>query len=193
MTISATTGSYTATSKTCAASSAQIISGRSEGWDTALTRLKSSLTLRIFWITCLLLIAACGITYGAIAYLTPISYTSLLADELSRESAALMERLSGRTKAECTALLQDFARQTGADMRLVDEYGNVLYDTIPEAVSYTHLDVYKRQAGERQAHSVAGDHPLDGRKDTRIIRFAGGNRKICPGGLSAVWHFRSDS
>lgn len=124
-----------------------------------MTRLKSSLTLRIFWITCLLLIAACGITYGAIAYLTPISYTSLLADELSRESAALMERLSGRTKAECTALLQDFARQTGADMRLVDEYGNVLYDTIPEAssvgVAYESSEVVAEEAATVAGESCA--------------------------------------
>ena len=95
------------------------------------TRLKTSLTLRIFCITSALLIAACGITYGAVIYLTPISYTSLLADELSRETDTLIARLGEAKPDECEKLLIDFVRQTGADMRLTLSDGTVLYDTIP--------------------------------------------------------------
>ncbi|MEG0492250.1 MAG: HAMP domain-containing sensor histidine kinase [Clostridia bacterium] len=107
-----------------------------------LTRLKSSLTLRIFLMTSVLLIAACVVTYGAIAYLTPISYTSLLSDELNRETDALLARLSESNTSECETVLQDFARKTGADMRLTDEYGQILYDTIPAvaAVSGDHSE-----------------------------------------------------
>ena len=40
-------------------------------------RIKHSLTLRIFLMTCGLMIAVCAATYGAIAYLTPLTYTTL--------------------------------------------------------------------------------------------------------------------
>lgn len=96
-----------------------------------MTRFKSSLTLRIFLMTSLLLMAACVVTYGAIAYLTPISYTALMEDELNRETQALLTRLAQVDQGQCQGLLQDFARKTGADMRLTDEYGRVLYDTLP--------------------------------------------------------------
>ena len=98
-----------------------------------LTKLKGSLTLRIFLITSALVVAACGVTYGAIAYLTPLSYTSLLEEELNRESAALLARLSQSTADECETLLMEFARKTGADMRLTDAYGYTLYDTLSVA------------------------------------------------------------
>lgn len=94
-----------------------------------LIRFRSSLTLRIFAITCALMMAICLLTYGAIAYLTPISYTNLLEGELNQATDALLERLSGLGAAECEAVLTDFSRETGAQLYLEDGYGNVLYDT----------------------------------------------------------------
>ena len=88
-----------------------------------LKKLKGSLTLRIFLITSAFMLAACAITYGAIAYLTPISYTSLLTDELESQSITLVHNLSQGTASESEDILQEFARQTGADMRLIDEAG----------------------------------------------------------------------
>lgn len=98
-------------------------------------RFSRSLTLRIFLITAALLLAACGVTYAAIAYLTPISYTSLLEDELRRASEALIETLAEGTAEDSEAVLRGFARETGADMRLVDARGEVLYDTLSEAAN----------------------------------------------------------
>lgn len=97
-----------------------------------MTRFKGSLTLRIFLMTSAMLMAACVITYGAIACLTPLSYTSLLEDELNRATDALLLRLSEINDSACESVLVDFARETGADMRLTDEYGRVLYDTMPQ-------------------------------------------------------------
>ncbi len=97
------------------------------------TRLKSSLTLRIFLITSALLMAACVVTYGAIAYLTPISYTALLEEELNRETDALLIRLSEINVDESAGILEEFARKTGADMRLTDEYGRILYNTVQDS------------------------------------------------------------
>lgn len=93
-------------------------------------KLKSSLTLRIFLITTAFMLAICLITYGAIAYLTPISYTAILDDERKSESEALVRRLEAVAAEDCISILQDFTRQIDADMRLTDGNGAVLYDTI---------------------------------------------------------------
>ena len=83
-------------------------------------RFSGSLTLRIFLITTALLMAACALTYGAIAYLTPISYTTLLEDELQRETGALMAQLEAATAEDGETILWNFTRRTGADAMLLD-------------------------------------------------------------------------
>ena len=90
-------------------------------------RIKHSLTLRIFLMTCGLMIAVCAATYGAIAYLTPLTYTSILEEELDQKTEALLTALSGREPSACDELV---CRETGAALRLTDAYGRILYDTI---------------------------------------------------------------
>ena len=97
------------------------------------TRIKHSLTLRIFLMTCGLMIAVCaGTTVGmnALLYLTPLTYTSILEEELDQKTEALLTALSGREPSACDELLSAFCRETGAALRLSDEYGRILYDTI---------------------------------------------------------------
>lgn len=79
------------------------------------------------------MLAICLITYGAIAYLTPISYTAILEDELRRESIALVSRLEESTANDCTGILDDFVRQFGADMQLTYENGREIYTTFSQA------------------------------------------------------------
>ena len=94
-------------------------------------RSRGSLTLRSFLLTFALTALACAVTYGAIAYLTPISYTSLLEEELLEKSATLAAALEGRAAADCAPVLEAFARETGAYLRLTNGAGEVLYDTLP--------------------------------------------------------------
>ena len=101
------------------------------------TRIKGSLTLRIFLVTCLLLMAACLATYGAIAYLTPISYTSLLEDELRRETGALLAQLEQSDAGQCQAVLTAFFHKTGAEIQVIDQWGQVLYDAAPNRALLT--------------------------------------------------------
>ena len=108
-----------------------------------------SLTVRIFLMTAAMMVAACAITYGAIAYLTPITYTSILADELDQKSRALTEALGKVTPAESQALLNDFVRDTGADLMVWDERGNILYETAATSATEGTTSV--------GASSVAGD------------------------------------
>lgn len=109
------------------------------------TRIKHSLTLRIFLMTCGLMIAVCAATYGAIAYLTPLTYTSILQEELDQKTEALLTVLSGREPSACDELLSTFCRETGAALRLSDEYGRTLYDTI-SSESYLVEDTAGRAA-----------------------------------------------
>ena len=80
--------------------------------------------------TCGLMIAVCAATYGAIAYLTPLTYTSILQEELDQKTEVLLTALSGREPSACDELLSAFCRETGAALRLTDAYGRILYDTI---------------------------------------------------------------
>ncbi|MDL2206715.1 HAMP domain-containing protein [Eubacteriales bacterium OttesenSCG-928-N13] len=93
-------------------------------------RFSRSLTARIFLITSALLIVACAITYITIAFLTPITYTSMLAEERSAQGSALIAQLEQVMPDACEPLLDGFVRQTAADVRLIDENGHVLYDSM---------------------------------------------------------------
>ena len=85
----------------------------------SLKRSRGSLTLRSFLLTFGLTALACAVTYAAIAYLTPISYTSLLEEELMNRSASLAAALEGRAAADCVPVLDAFARDTGAYLSLI--------------------------------------------------------------------------
>ena len=101
------------------------------------TRIKHSLTLRIFLMTCGLMIAVCAATYGAIAYLTPLTYTSILQEDLDQKTEALLTALSGREPSACDELLSAFCRETGAALRLSDEYGRILVEGTAERAAIT--------------------------------------------------------
>lgn len=92
---------------------------------------RASLTLRIFLLTSALLIAVSAVTYGLIAYLTPLSYTAILEGDLRERVEALVEQLEAVTPEESGALLSDFVRETGADIRVTDGTGKVLFSTEP--------------------------------------------------------------
>ena len=51
-------------------------------------KIESSLTLRIFCITCLMLLAASAVTYGIVALATPYTYVTILSDQLMEKSHA---------------------------------------------------------------------------------------------------------
>lgn len=98
-------------------------------------RVRFSLTLRIFLTTSALLIAACAVTYGAIAYLTPITYTAILEDERGRRSDELVAALEQVDPDASGDLVSAFVRDTDAEALLTDDQGRVLYDTAAQAQS----------------------------------------------------------
>ena len=57
-------------------------------------RLAESLTVRVFLITVLILFGAGAVTFGLIAWATPITYPAAASDDLRAQTDLLVERLS---------------------------------------------------------------------------------------------------
>ena len=86
-------------------------------------RLRQSLTARIFLITAVILFAACGVTYGFIAWATPISYRSIAMDSLNEQAAGLVEKLRETTLEDSGPLFDRFILETGAEVLVTDAAG----------------------------------------------------------------------
>lgn len=89
-------------------------------------RIKESLTLRIFLITCLLLLAASAVTYGVVALATPITYTSLITNHFKQQAAELPTRLEQTALEDCGPVLDQFISDTGATVMIVDDEGEIV-------------------------------------------------------------------
>lgn len=87
-------------------------------------KIRESLTARIFLITVLILFSAGAVTFGLIALATPITYTTVVGDDLTRQVAALAETLSRTPFEESGSVLDEFIRASGADASLTDSAGN---------------------------------------------------------------------
>lgn len=83
-------------------------------------RFKSSLTAKIFFITAIMLIMICILTYGFIAWVMPLTYSSNLNSELSEKAEKLVSKLHGTTLSECQPLLDQFARDANANVYITD-------------------------------------------------------------------------
>ena len=56
-------------------------------------KLSESLTARIFFLTSFILLCAGTVTFALIAWATPSTYTSVVNDDLQRQTDALVQRL----------------------------------------------------------------------------------------------------
>lgn len=90
-------------------------------------KLRESLTARIFFITALILFGAAAITFGLIAWATPITYTAAVNNDLTQQADALAEKLSKTSLADCGPLLDKFIRSSGAEVILTDSDGQLVH------------------------------------------------------------------
>ena len=90
-----------------------------------ITKLKNSLTTKIFLVTCLLLTAVCALTYGLIAQLMPLTYTVDQERLLAAQAERLAKQLEEYTLADCGPLLSQFTFQYGVPVSIQDSAGNV--------------------------------------------------------------------
>lgn len=130
-------------------------------------KIEGSLTLRIFCITALMLLAASAVTYGIIALATPYTYVTILSDQLMEKSRALAAQLEGTPFEESGAILDSFIRDTraevtvlGPDGEVVNTPSNLAVQSLYEgsaAVVITSVEVQDAQAAgiEEDKYSVS--------------------------------------
>ena len=82
-----------------------------------------SLTARIFLLTLLLLLGAGGLTFGLIAWATPITYVSVVGDRLQVQVSELTDRLALTKLADAGPILDVFVRESGAAVSLASPDG----------------------------------------------------------------------
>ena len=99
-----------------------------------ITKLKNSLTTKIFLVTCLLLTAVCALTYGLIAQLMPLTYTVDQERLLAAQAERLVKQLEEYTLADCGPLLSQFTFQYGVPVSIQDSAGNVVGGVDPSDI-----------------------------------------------------------
>ena len=97
-------------------------------------KLGESLTARIFLITVVILLFAGAVTFGLIAFATPVTYTSVINEDLTRQVSALVSRLADTKLEESGPLLDDFILASGASVMVFGPDGQ-LADTGSQLVS----------------------------------------------------------
>ena len=85
--------------------------------------IRESLTARIFLLTLLLLLGAGGLTFGLIAWATPITYVSVVGDRLQVQVSELTDRLALTKLADAGPILDVFVRESGAAVSLASPDG----------------------------------------------------------------------
>ena len=89
-------------------------------------KFNESLTARIFFITALMLFCAAAITFCLIAWATPVTYTAVVNDDLSRQTDALVGKLAETNLDDCAPLLDEFIHSSGADVILTGNDGQII-------------------------------------------------------------------
>ena len=99
------------------------------GWDIELINaIKNKLSAKVFLITFVLLVLACGRTFLCVLKIMPSSYLDTLNRNAEAQSLELLDTLSTYDNLDkCIKAICDFEIQTGSTVWLDDEYGNTLY------------------------------------------------------------------
>ena len=117
--------------KTFAKSWMWTISKQSEGWGTELIRkIKTSLTVKLFLLTTILLLFVCLLSVFSMARYIPQTYSNRLSKELQKQAndfVPVLERAN--SLEECYMLASQFAVQTKATVYIEDENGTILYSS----------------------------------------------------------------
>lgn len=115
-------------------------------------KIRDSLTIKICLLVMLLLIAASGITYLAIARFLPVYYSSQLEeglDEISREMAETIS--THKTIEEAASAIELFEASSQVAVVILDEQGELVWpvlETVEETVAVTE-DVQWTEAAEQ--------------------------------------------
>ena len=86
-------------------------------------KIRNSLFIKIFAVTCLLMVVCCSATYGFIAWLVPQTYSTDLDAALDKEVNALISELECIAGADSGFLFDEFLLNNTVLLQLYDENG----------------------------------------------------------------------
>ncbi|MDE5696655.1 MAG: hypothetical protein K2I96_04465, partial [Lachnospiraceae bacterium] len=86
-------------------------------------KIRDSLFIKIFAVTCLLMVVCCSATYGFIAWLVPQTYSTDLDAALDKEVNALISELECTVGADSGFLFDEFLLNNTVLFQLYDENG----------------------------------------------------------------------
>ncbi|WP_286082012.1 HAMP domain-containing sensor histidine kinase [Parablautia intestinalis] len=86
-------------------------------------KIRNSLFVKIFAVTCLLMVVCCAATYGFIAWLVPQTYSTDLDAALDKEANVLISELECTAGAESGVLFDEFLLNNTVLLQLYDEKG----------------------------------------------------------------------
>lgn len=99
----------------------------SEGWDIALIKyIKSRISVKIFLLTMVILMAVSGISYGFVVAFMPRSYSDSLNRTLAARTKQLAESLSGYTLENALSVMEEFSSANQSRVVLLDENGGIV-------------------------------------------------------------------
>ena len=87
-------------------------------------KIRGSLNARIFFITASMLAAACMFTYGFIAWVTPITYTTIESDKIAEKTDKLINDLENVKIEDSGEIIDKFIVENGCDVAVYDENNN---------------------------------------------------------------------
>lgn len=90
-------------------------------------KIRNSLTIRVFLLTFVLLLAVSGITYGFVAWTLPVTYVSRMDSTLEQHAEELLKELKKSTLENCDRLFARFREKYGASAALGHPDGTVTF------------------------------------------------------------------
>lgn len=129
----------------------------SEGWDTALIKyIKSRISVKIFLLTMVILMAVSGISYGFVAAFMPRSYSDSLNRTLAARAKQLAESLSGYTLENALSVMEEFSSANQSRVVLLDENGGIVreWNGLGDALLITSVMVGSSGGVEESASTV---------------------------------------
>ena len=122
--------------------------------------IRTSLTARIFLMTIVILLISSSVTYLFLAWATPISYRSIIADNLNEKVDRLISDLAETTFEESGPLISRFEKENNAEIRIT--------------------------AGDGETSLLPGNAPEEEAVDSVIIEDDGSSVSTCRSTATAV-------
>ncbi len=149
----------------------------SEGWDTALIKyIKSRISIKIFLLTMLILMAVSGISYGFVAAFMPQSYSNSLNRTLAAKARDLAESLSGYSLENAASVIGEFSDANQSRVVLLNEKGEIVREWLGNESLVSEVTISSSVAEEEQSvtegfaeeSTTAESGDWEGQKDQEV-------------------------